>query len=245
MKIITFFYTLVVRCLVVKVCGLAIIPFAISACIPQKYRFDSTYIYRMVNFFYWLILKVTGLSITYKGRENIPAEPVIFVANHQSSLDIPLVGLLAQHTPHIWLARHELTESLLLRWVLPIFAVIVDINSRHSSIASLRRVLSLISNKHRHLVIFPEGSRFADGQIHNFFGGFVVLAKMTGRSIVPVYVHRANTVYPRGAFLMHRHPITVVVGSPMSYTSTDTNASFKKRVHDWFIETAAAHGIHH
>src|SRR5258705_13386001 len=72
------------------------VPMIIFMCIPFSYRFASRSIFWFINVFYVASLKCTLLPITYHGFENIPNEPVIFVVNHQSSLDIPLVGILSK-----------------------------------------------------------------------------------------------------------------------------------------------------
>jgi len=85
-------------------------------------------------------------------------------------------------------------------------------------------------------MIFPEGGRYTDGTVHDFYGGFVILAKKTGRPVVPVRIFGVHKVYPPDTFWVQKYPITVVVGKPFVYQEGDTDQAFKDRVYQWFIE---------
>jgi len=231
-------HTIVSRILITVLFVVYALPILFFICIPQRIRYAHPWIFKPVHWFYVLVLKCSLLPITYRGKENIPYDPVIFVANHQSSLDIPLLGVLSKDVPHVWLAKKELMDSFLLRYVIPLIAVLVDVTSAREAMSSLRRILNLVNNHRRNLMIFPEGARYTDGQIHEFFGGFVVLAKKTGRPVVPVYIHGVNEVYPPDSFFIHFRPITVTVGIPFVYAEHGTDELFKQRVQQWFVEQA-------
>ena len=236
MTITMIVHTIVSRILVTLLFIVYAIPILIFICVPQKIRYAHAWIFIPVHWFYVLSIKCSLLPITYKGVENIPAEPVIFAANHQSSLDIPLLGVLSKGSVHVWLAKKELMDSFLLRYVIPLIAVLVDVTSAREAMASLRRILALVNNHHRNLMIFPEGARYTDGMIHEFFGGFVILAKKLKRPVVPVYIHGVNKIYPPGSFFIQRLPVTVIVGKPFMYEENDTDETFKQRVYNWFLE---------
>jgi 1-acyl-sn-glycerol-3-phosphate acyltransferase len=224
------------RLLLVLISIIFLIPIFIFMCIPERFRYSSTFIFRPVYWFYCAILKCSLVPITYKGIENIPDEPVIFAANHQSSLDIPLLGVLSKTTPHVWLAKKELMDSVFVRFVVPLIAVLVNVDSPREAMLSLRKILTIVNNHYRNLMIFPEGGRYTDGAIHDFFGGFVILAKKTGRPVVPVYINGVNKVYPPDSFLVYWFPITVTVGKPITLKENETDEQFKNRVYEWFVD---------
>ena len=63
------------------------------------------------------ILHVTGARMTVEGQQNIPAGPCVFVGNHRSYYDIPIL-LTALDAPHGILAKEELEKiPLLNRWM--------------------------------------------------------------------------------------------------------------------------------
>ncbi len=225
------------RFLLIVITIIFLIPILIFLLFPEKYRYKYPIIFYPVHWFYVAILKCTFLDITYKGLENIPKDqPVIFAANHQSTLDIPLVGVLSKGVPHVWLAKAELMDSVFVRWVVPLISVLVDVSSPRNAMLSLRKILNVVNNHYRNLIIFPEGTRRIDGKIHEFFGGFTILAKKTGRLVVPVCIIGVNKAYPPDTFWLYLYPITVIVGKPFLYEATDTDETFKNRVHDWFVQ---------
>lgn len=212
------------------------IPFIFYLVLPKRWIYDSKLVFSFSDIFYRAVLKASFLPITFRGKEHLPKGPVIFVANHQSSLDIPLLGVLAKGSPHIWLAKKELMKSPILRLVLPRASVLIDMSTPLKGMRSLMQVVNLVYNKQRHVMIFPEGGRYTDGKVHDFFAGFVILARKTGRPIVPVRIFNVHKVYPPGAFLVNILPITVVIGKPFRYQEDDTDESFKNRVYQWFTE---------
>lgn len=225
------------RFLLIIITIVFLIPIAIFICIPERYRYKYPILFYPIHWFYVAILKGSLLPITYKGLENVPKDkPVIFAANHQSSLDIPLIGVLSKGVPHVWLAKSELMDSIFIKFIVPLISVLVDVTSPRNSMLSLRRILNVVNNHHRNLIIFPEGARYTDGKIHDFFGGFVVLAKKIGRPVVPVCILGINKAYPPETFWVQWYPITVIVGKPFVYEENDTDESFKNRVYQWFVD---------
>jgi 1-acyl-sn-glycerol-3-phosphate acyltransferase len=206
--------------------------------VPEKYRYQNRVMFWGLNLLYWAIIKFTFVPVTLKGYDLACADqkPVVFIANHQSALDIPLLGVYACGRPHIWLARIELMKWKLLRWVLPRLAVVIDTESREKAMGSMRRLLRLTQGKNIDVMLFPEGARYADDKVHKFYGGFVTLAKLLKRSVVPVYISGVNKVYPPGTFWVTRHPIEVTVGEPFTLKEGESDDEFKDRVHRWFVE---------
>jgi 1-acyl-sn-glycerol-3-phosphate acyltransferase len=225
------------RFLLVIITLIFLIPIVIFICIPERYRYKYPILFYPVHWFYVAILKGSLLPITYKGLENIPKnKPVIFAANHQSSLDIPLIGVLSKGVPHVWLAKEELMDSIFIKFIVPLVSVLVDVSSPRNAMLSLRKILGVVNNQHRNLIIFPEGARYTDGKIHDFFGGFVVLAKKIGRPVVPVCILGVDKAYPPETFWVQWYPITVIVGKPFVYEENDTDELFKNRVYQWFVD---------
>jgi len=225
------------RLLFVLVVIVFLIPIIVFICLPERYRYKYPSVFYLVYWFYIATLKCTLLPITYKGLENIPKnQAVIFAANHQSTLDIPLVGVLSKAVPHVWLAKTEALEGVFVKFSVPLLSVMVDVSSPREAMLSLRKILNIVNNHHRNLMIFPEGSRYTDGKIHPFFGGFAIIAKKTGRPVVPVCILGINKAYPPDTFWVYLHPITVIVGKPFMYEENDTDESFKQRVYSWFVE---------
>ena len=208
----------------------------ICMCFPQRILFKSRAFFWICDFFYRFLSICSFLPITFKGKENIPTEPAIYAANHQSSLDIVLLGQLVHRRPHVWLATVDLLKSPILRFVIPRVAVIVDTITPMRAMRSLLQVIKIINGDKMNIMIFPEGARYSDGAIHEFFSGFVILAKKTGFPVVPIRIFGLDRAYPRDSFIVNRVPITVVIGKPMHYQEHDTDEQFKDRVYQWFLD---------
>ena len=212
------------------------IPTLIFIFLPEKWRYDNKLYFWLSDLFFKATLLITFLPIEIEGKENIPKEPAIIAPNHQSALDIPLVGALLDGYPHIWMAWAKLKEYW-MGIVLRRMAILIDLSTSMSAMRSLVQALKMLEGKKRHVIIFPEGGRYIDGnKVHDFFGGFVIIAKKTGRPVVPVLILDAYKVYPPGSFFIHRHPIKVKVGKPFYYQEGEEDKEFKARVRQWFLD---------
>jgi len=229
-------HTIVVRLLIFFVLLLSLVPFSLIALIPKKYRFKSKTAFWIVHLFYRMILRLLFLPITIHNKQYLPDEPAIFVANHQSTLDIPLLGVLCGGKPHIWLARADLLESLFLRIIIPIFAIVVDLTSTAQASGAARQILRLANDTDAHILLFPEGARHTDGKVHDFLNGYVLFAKRTGRPLVPVAILGVNLIYPPGQFMLYPAPIHVVIGKPFVFGAEESDEAFKQRVYNWFTQ---------
>lgn len=228
--------TIFSRFLLLLVMLVYLVPFLFFLLLPRHWFFKSKLFFWSADIFYRVVIKLSLVPVNFKGIENIPDGPVIFAANHQSSFDIPLVGVLAKKRAHVWIAKEELTESPILRFVLPRTAILVDPESPFKAMRALLQAIKVIQENTLSVMIFPEGTRRTDGAVHEFFAGFVILAKKTGLPVVPVRIFGVNKAYPPESFLVHYHPITVVVGPAMALLDGESDEAFKQRVYDWFVQ---------
>ena len=212
------------------------IPCLICILLPARWRYDNKFYFLLTHFFYKATLLFTFVPITFVGKENIPKEPAVFVANHQSALDIPLVGSLVGGFPQIWLAWAKL-KYYWIGCVVSRMTVTIDTSTPMKGMRSLVKAIKMVEGKQRNVIIFPEGSRYIDGNnIHDFFAGFVIIAKRTKRPVVPVLILNAYKVYPPGAFFINRYPVKVIVGKPFYFQESETDDAFKNRVRKWFVD---------
>lgn len=230
-------HTLTTRLLLALIVVVVAIPVALLLMVPARWRYDNPVYFWFAHYFYVVLMKATFVPVTYKGLDHVlQNDPAIIVANHQSSLDIPLIGAVVGYYPHIWLATTDLLKSFFFRLFLPRIAVMIDMSTPIKGMRSLVNALDMVKDKRRHVILFPEGGRYIDGNIHDFYLGFVILAKKTGRPVIPMRIFNANKVYPPKVFWATSHPITVVVGKPMMMHDGETDQAFCDRVHQWFIE---------
>lgn len=128
-----------------------------------------------------------------RGTENVPRTGALIVAsNHISFWDPPFVGAALPREMH-FLAKEELFSTPVLG---PLIRSVNSIPIRRGG-ADLTGLTRAIENLRRGgaLVIFPEGSRMKDGELHPARPGLGLLAVQTGARIVPCYISGSN--HPR------------------------------------------------
>jgi len=80
---------------------------------------DGKRVYFINQFWTWSILRIARISLTVRGLENLdPSEQYVFMVNHQSNIDIPvLVQSLTQFQLR-WIAKKELLWVPLFGWAM-------------------------------------------------------------------------------------------------------------------------------
>lgn len=195
----------------------------------------------MLHWFYKLICKATLTPLIIKGAENFPHEPVILAPNHQSALDIPLVGSLCQGTPHVWLVLEYYASVPILGFFIRQMFVPVDRKSPSKAARSLIKIYKRVQGKNRHLIVFPEGGRFISGKVQEFFEGIAVIARKTNRPVLPIFMPNNRKIYPPGSFYINPYPLIVIVGKPFTIGPEETEKEFMQRIRQWFIEQEDAY----
>ena len=147
------------------------------------------------------------------GAENMIEEgPCIIAANHCSYLDPPLVGIACRRAIH-YLARKSLLDLPVLGPILPELNVI-PVDQKNADRSALMGAIRVV----RHggaVLIFPEGTRSADGALQAARPGLGMIAAKTGAPVVPVHVSGTYTAFPRGARFPKLTPVVVRIGRPI------------------------------
>jgi 1-acyl-sn-glycerol-3-phosphate acyltransferase len=125
----------------------------------------------VLNFGLLYGLWILGTKITLRGFGKIPANrPIIIVANHQSTLDIPpiVVGFRKNHPKFI--SKVELGKgipsvSYNLRHG---GSVLIDRKNRSQSVKDILMLGKHIEKNNYAACIFPEGTRTKDGLVKSF-----------------------------------------------------------------------------
>ncbi len=143
-------------------------------------------------------LSQTFFRYRFSGKSQIPfTGPLLVVSNHQSNLDPVLVGLASPRQLK-YLARIGLFFFPFNLWIRALGAVPID--RERGALAGIRKTLELLKAGNA-VLVFPEGSRTPDGELHEMLPGFVLLARRSGATIVPAALDGAFAALPRGMFL--------------------------------------------
>ena len=210
-------------------------PCLIIASLPEKYRYNNTLFFTLADWYYKIVVLATLNPISITGMEHLPKQPAIFIANHQSSFDIPLFGSLCNGYPHVWLVMEYYIHTPLLGFFIKRMFVSVDQSSPAKAARSLIQVYRFLNGHKRHLMIFPEGGRYLNG-LHRFYLGFAIIARKIKRPVIPVYMPNNGKIYPPHSFLIHSYPVIAIIGEPFYCQEDETDEQFVERVRGWFLE---------
>ena len=149
-----------------------------------------------------------GFSLRLQGQRNMPQTgPALLIANHQSFLDPLLVGLVARR-PLVYLARKTLFRNRYFSAVIRSLNA-VPIDQEGIGKEGLRTILEQLQLG-KAIVVFPEGARTEDGQMHELRPGIHLLIKRTQAAIVPVGIAGAFDAWP----ISRRYPIAAPLFLP-------------------------------
>ena len=144
------------------------------------------------------------------GAENIPREPCIILAKHESAWET--LAFQAIFPPQVWVVKRELLWIPFFGWGLAMLSPIAI--DRKAGPRALRQMVEQGRERLQRgfcIVIFPEGTRAAPGVRGVYQAGGAWLALKTGAPVLPV-AHNAGTYWPRNAFVKRPGTITVSIG---------------------------------
>jgi 1-acyl-sn-glycerol-3-phosphate acyltransferase len=176
---------------------------------------SADFLYRIAMWIVRTGMHLTGIRIAIVGREKLdPAAAYIFMSNHVSNLDPPLlVPLLPRRTSV--LVKKELFRVPILGTAMRIASLVpVDRSNRDAAIASVRAAAEVMRGG-LNMTIFPEGTRSRDGRLLPLKKGPFYLALETSCPIVPVTILGTEQIMPKGRFFLRQGTATVIFHEPI------------------------------
>ena len=183
----------------------------------------------------WLLKHVPGVTtrvINESGEDFL--RPAVIISNHQSHLDLLCMMML---TPRLvimtkrWVWRNPL-YGLAIRYA-EYLPVTHDFDTNE-------RLLRRLSERGYSIMIFPEGTRSADLDVHRFSQGAFYLAQKFALDIVPVVLHGTGVVLNKRAKHITPGEITVeikprirIIGSEYGSTPMEIAKTFRRKYIEW------------
>ena len=160
-----------------------------------------------------LILRTTGVDVERRGTLPDTSVSCVFVANHASIYDIPIVFTALPHQLRI-IAKAALGSVPFIGWHLRLAGhVLVD---RENPGPSIYKRMQQMTRHGASLIAFPEGSRTSDGTVGRFKGGIFLTAIDSGLPVVPVSVINSRAVMPKGRLMVCPARTRVVLHRPIA-----------------------------
>lgn len=163
------------------------------------------------------ILAVGGVTLNVRGLENIaPHAKYSVIGNHQSNLDIQ--SLISVTPLYLYfMAKKELFSIPFLGWgirALGHFAIDRS-NARKTFKTFSEAAQRLKRTPHMSMVLFPEGTRSADGTLGEFKQGSFTVVLEAGLPILPVVIQGAREVLPKESLLVRPGTINITFLKPI------------------------------
>ncbi len=192
----------------------------------------------------WLILKTTGVRVAVEGLDRVtPGTTYVFVSNHQSIYDTPVVFASLPFQLRI-IAKASLARFPVLGWHLRRGGHLF-VDRQHPDRAGILRRWRALVSEGLSLIIYAEGTRSADGRVARFKAGSFLLAIEAQLPIVPVSIVGTRAVMPKGRLRTEPADVRLVIHDPIPPPALDTPTiqdakALADRVHDIVAATVDA-----
>ena len=182
--------------------------------LPRHWRYPIARSWATVNIH--ALRWICGVRWRVHGRENLPAEPAIVFAKHQSTWETLAFAMLLP--PQVWVVKRELLWIPVFGWgFASVRPIAIDRSAGRAAVEQMVEQGRARLAEGRWVIIFPEGTRVRPGQQLRYKMGGAVLAARSGHDVVPI-AHNAGELWPRHSFVKWPGCVDVVIGPPIATT---------------------------
>ncbi len=181
---------------------------------PNRKKID--YFYNTAMKWGRSILRIAGVKLEIFGLENVnPNENYVFVSNHSSLFDIPVLQYALPCNFRI-VYKRELEKIPFFGYVLiksPYIGIV-----REDGKDAMKGMKQAIEDfqKGASVLLFPEGTRSKDGNLQEFKRGAFMLASKSQKPIVPVTIIGTNSIMPKGKYKFVEGVVKVIIHKPIN-----------------------------
>ncbi|HAU67197.1 MAG TPA: HAD-IB family hydrolase, partial [Gammaproteobacteria bacterium] len=159
---------------------------------------------------------IVGMEIEVDGEENIwSSRPCVFIFNHQSQADVIILPYILRRDL-AGVGKKEIGDvpiiGKLMEWG---GTVLIDRENSKSAQDAMAPLVDVMLKEGRSVCIAPEGTRSTSTHVGRFKKGAFHLAMQAGVPIVPIVIHNAIDVAPRGQFVFKPATVKVSVLPPI------------------------------
>ncbi len=180
-----------------------------------------------------------GLDLNIKGEEHLwEQRPAVFIFNHQSKADVIILARLLRRDI-AGVGKKEIRNIPIIGQVMELGGVVlIDRENSSSAIEAMRPLVDVMRNDGKSVCLAPEGTRATSPKLGQFKKGAFHLAMQAGVPIVPIVIHNALDVAPKGDFVFRAATVEVEVLPPVdtSEWSPDTVNEHVTSVRNMFLK---------
>ena len=181
-----------------------------------------------------------NLDLRVRGEENLwKSRPAVFIFNHQSKADVVICAKLLRRDL-AGVGKQEIKKMPVIGKVLELGGVVmIDRKNAASAIEAMRPLVDAMRTEGKSVALAPEGTRSVSPQLGPFKKGAFHLAMQAGVPIVPIVIHNAGDVAPKGDFVFRPATVEVDVLPPVdtSEWSIRTIDDHVREVRNLFLRT--------
>jgi putative phosphoserine phosphatase/1-acylglycerol-3-phosphate O-acyltransferase len=157
-----------------------------------------------------------GLRLNVKGEHHVwENRPAVFVFNHQSKADVIIIAKLLRRDI-AGVGKKEIKQYPLIGQILEFAGIVfIDRANSASAIEAMSPLVEAMRYEGKCVVIAPEGTRAISPRLGSFKKGAFHLAMQAGVPVVPIVIHNAIDVAPKGDFVFRSATVDVEVLPPI------------------------------
>lgn len=176
-------------------------------------------IFKITSTWAKFVMWLSGAKVKVYGTENIPKdEAVLFVGNHQSNFDIPLL-LSSIDVPRGFITKKELEKwPIISMWMRYINCIFMDRSNIRKSAEAIVQGIQILKKGYS-MVIFPEGTRSKGKKVAEFKAGSFKLALKSKVKIIPVTINGSYKLLEANGGKIRPADVEVYFHKPIDVTN--------------------------
>jgi len=176
---------------------------------------DVSLLYRLFMWGAWCGVRITGVRVQTVGLDTLdPARSYIFMSNHVSNLDPPILITLIPQRASVMVKKELLGYPILGRAMRMGSFIPVDRGNREAGIEAVRAARKVVQQG-LNMIVYVEGKRSFDGKLLPFKKGPFYLAMECGVPVVPVTMVGSHEAMPKGRFAIKPGLVKVIFHTPI------------------------------
>ncbi len=244
-KILVTIWFLVAAVLYVVVYGSIVLLISLFIRIFHDRSKARNFVFNQIKIFGQNAFKWMFSPVTVVGQENLKeGENYLVVPNHQSMMDIPLI--LGYIGPMPMIAKKELSKVPGVSWFVKYMGGLFLDRKNPTQAAYVLRQMNRILSTGQSLLVFPEGTRSADGTVGKFKPAVFKLAVRNKVKVLPVSIWGTIFLVPKKSLLLNPTKVSMIIHPPLEpseYPSEDELANRVEQIVRQGVERLKTMGV--